>query len=85
MRETVGEEEAGRQFVAITDPGSKLEEAARSEGFRHVFHGVPEIGGRFSALSHFGLVPAALMGLDTGRLLYRADEMVAAVDSGWED
>jgi glucose-6-phosphate isomerase len=64
----------GRRFVAITDPGSGLEALARDRGFRDVFHGDPEIGGRFSALSAFGLVPAALMGLDATALLETAAE-----------
>jgi glucose-6-phosphate isomerase len=54
----------GAHFVAVTDPGSHLEELATEHGFRRVFHGDPEIGGRYSALSNFGLVPAALIGAD---------------------
>ena len=69
---------AGELFVAITDPGSKLERAADERGFRRVFHGVPEIGGRYSVLSHFGLVPAAACGVDVGALLGRARSMTAA-------
>jgi transaldolase / glucose-6-phosphate isomerase len=68
----------GKQFVAITDPGSKMEEIARDDGFRHIFYGKPEIGGRFSALSAFGLTAAAAMGLDVEALLSRAAEMVDA-------
>lgn len=68
----------GSQFVAITDPGSKMEQIARDDGFRHIFYGKPEIGGRFSALSAFGLVAAASMGLDVEILLARASEMVEA-------
>lgn len=68
----------GDRFAAITDPGSELEELARGRTFRHVFRGEPEIGGRYSALSVFGLVPAALMELDLGRLLTRAVEAVEA-------
>ena len=68
--------EAGARFVAITDPGSILEDHAGEMGFLHVFHGVPLIGGRFSALSHFGMVPAAAMGIDFERLLGTAGEMV---------
>ena len=64
--------------VAVTDPGSKVEEIARQDGFRHVFHGVPSIGGRYSALSNFGLVPAAAMGVDVRELLIRARRMVDA-------
>ena len=65
------------RFIAVTDPGSQLATAAAEDGFRHVFEGVPSIGGRYSALSHFGLVPAAVMGLDVERLLARADAMQA--------
>ncbi|MBK7875242.1 MAG: bifunctional transaldolase/phosoglucose isomerase [Planctomycetes bacterium] len=72
---TVGAANAGKHFVAITDPGSKLEASARSKGFRRIFAGVPSIGGRFSALSNFGMVPAALTGLDLERFTARACEM----------
>lgn len=71
----LGEEEAGRHFVAITDPGSELETLARERGFRGVFLGEPSVGGRFSALSVFGLVPAALCGLDIHEIVSRAAEM----------
>ena len=67
-----------KQFVAITDPGSKMEQIAREDGFRHIFYGKPEIGGRFSALSAFGLVAAASMRLDVEILLGRARETVEA-------
>lgn len=69
---------AGRQFVAITDPGSKLEKLAREKGYRRIFAGVPSIGGRFSALSNFGMVPAALIGVDLPGYLARVDAMVSA-------
>jgi transaldolase/glucose-6-phosphate isomerase len=69
---------AGRQFIAITDPGTPLEGLARSRGFRRVFPGLPDVGGRYSALTAFGLVPAALIGLDVGRLLDRAWTMAEA-------
>ncbi|MEA2413071.1 MAG: transaldolase / glucose-6-phosphate isomerase [Thermoleophilaceae bacterium] len=59
----------GSRFVAVTDPGSGLEELAKENGFRRVFTANPDIGGRYSALSHFGMVPAALMGIDIGKLL----------------
>ena len=62
----------GEQFVAITDPGSSLEDLARKRSFRRVFAGEPTIGGRYSALSAFGIVPAALMGIDLDRLLLSA-------------
>jgi transaldolase/glucose-6-phosphate isomerase len=68
----------GDQFVAITDPGSDLESRARQRDFRGLWAGVPEIGGRYSALSVFGIVPAALMGIDLERFLFRADEMKEA-------
>ncbi len=77
----LGEERARRRFLAVTDPGSKLEDFARREGFRRVFHGVRSIGGRYSALSDFGLVPAAVMGADLGKLLDRAYRMVVATSS----
>ncbi|HEX6126610.1 MAG TPA: bifunctional transaldolase/phosoglucose isomerase [Pyrinomonadaceae bacterium] len=71
----------GKQFVAITDPGSKLEQIAKDDGFRHIFYGKPEIGGRFSALSAFGLAAASAIGLDVEILLKRAEEMVEACRS----
>jgi transaldolase/glucose-6-phosphate isomerase len=70
--------DAGSRFIAITDPGSDLEKQAQREGFRKVFHGVPSIGGRYSALSHFGMVPAAAMGLNVSRMLDRAARMADA-------
>ena len=71
-------DDAARHFVAITDPGSKLEQYARDEGFWTVQHGVPEIGGRFSAFSAFGMVPAAAMGLPVIEFLEEAALMVGA-------
>ena len=68
----------GEFFAAITDPGSELERVARERGFLQVFAGEPTIGGRYSALSPFGLVPAALLGLDLERLLERTAEMIEA-------
>ncbi len=68
----------GAGFAAITDPGSELEQLARERGFRGVFSGEPTIGGRYSALSAFGLVPAALMQVDLSRLLDRAEAMLNA-------
>ena len=68
----------GAQFAAITDPGSELEQLAHERGFRAVFAGEPEIGGRYSALSMFGIVPAALMGVDFERFLEGAAEMAVA-------
>jgi transaldolase/glucose-6-phosphate isomerase len=74
----LGQTQAARRFIAITDPGSKLQQAAKIDGFKRVFAGWPDIGGRYSALSDFGLVPAALMGIDVARFLDRTDEMVSA-------
>lgn len=74
----LGRERAGTHFMAITDPGSVLEVEAQARGFRWICHGVRSIGGRFSALSNFGMVPAAVMGLDVGRFLETALEMVEA-------
>ena len=71
----LGVEKAGRQFVLTTDPGSKLEAIAKQEGFRAIFAGLPTVGGRYSALSNFGLVPAALLGADPLVLLDRARDM----------
>jgi transaldolase/glucose-6-phosphate isomerase len=68
----------GERFVAITDPGSELEALAKEYGFLAVFEGEPTIGGRYSALSAFGMVPAALMGVDLERFFERVDEMVEA-------
>jgi hypothetical protein len=68
----------GEFFAAITDPGSELESLARERNFVGIFKGEPTIGGRYSALSAFGMVPAALMGVDLERLLERVDEMVEA-------
>ena len=72
----LGEAQAATHFVAITDPGSSVEKMARAQGFRRVFHGEPTIGGRYSVLSDFGMVPAAAIGIDTGAFLERAAEMV---------
>jgi glucose-6-phosphate isomerase len=68
----------GACFVAVTDPGSELEQLAREREFRRVFAGEPTIGGRYSALSPFGVVPAALMGIEVDRLLANAERMAEA-------
>ncbi len=68
----------GSRFVALTDPGSGLEELARDRGFRRIFRTPPEVGGRYSALTSFGLLPAALIGMDIRRLLARAANMAKA-------
>ncbi|HEY7793264.1 MAG TPA: hypothetical protein VIA10_04570 [Gaiellaceae bacterium] len=69
----------GRQFAAITDPGSELEQLANERGFLATFPGEPEVGGRYSALSMFGIVPAALLGVAVDRFLDRALEMQEAL------
>jgi transaldolase/glucose-6-phosphate isomerase len=78
IEQLVGPQEAGSRFVAITDPGSKMQQIAERDGFRRVFLGWPNIGGRYSVLSDFGLVPAAIMGVDVAKFLDRTDEMVCA-------
>jgi transaldolase/glucose-6-phosphate isomerase len=74
----LGKGKAGPSFVAITDPGSKLETVAAGEKFRQIFFGNAEIGGRYSVLSDFGLVPAAVMGVDVTKLLSSASQMVVS-------
>ena len=78
VRRAVGEESAGSHFIAITDPRSKLHQVAETAKFRHVYLGVPSVGGRYSALSDFGMVPGAIMGLDVEHFLRRAAEMAVA-------
>lgn len=73
-----GAEKAGKQFVAITDPGSKLEAKAKADGFRYIFDGKPSIGGRFSALSAFGMTAAASMGIDVENFLTHSETMTNA-------
>jgi transaldolase/glucose-6-phosphate isomerase len=68
VADTVGADKAGRHFIAITDPGSSLQKRAQQQNFRHAFYGVPSIGGRYSVLSPFGLVPAAIAGIDIAAL-----------------
>ncbi len=80
-----GEPEAGRHFVVTTDPGSKMEQIAQEEHFRAIFPGVPSVGGRYSALSNFGLLPAALIGIDPGMLIDRAREMAQRCASAGPD
>jgi glucose-6-phosphate isomerase len=77
----VGSAHAGSHFVAITDPQSGLETLARSRSVRRVFYGVPGIGGRYSALSNFGMIPAAVLGLDIEDFLNRAQAFVEACQS----
>ena len=81
-KQTVGATKAGSHFIAITDPGSKMQQVAEGDHFLHVFFGRPSIGGRYSALSNFGMVPGAAMGMDTKKFLSRAAEMVRACGPG---
>ncbi|QSJ20524.1 bifunctional transaldolase/phosoglucose isomerase [Nostoc sp. UHCC 0702] len=76
VQQILGAESAGNRFIAITDPGSHLQHIAEGDDFRHIFFGVSSIGGRYSALSNFGMVPAAAMGVDVAKLLDSAEEMV---------
>ena len=75
VEDAVGRETAGRNFIAVSDPDTSLAALAQAEGFRRVFTNPPDLGGRYSVLSYFGLVPAAMMGLDIAALLDRADCM----------
>jgi transaldolase/glucose-6-phosphate isomerase len=70
-----GKDNVGEHFIAVTDPGSSLERRAKEQHFAHIFYGVPSIGGRYSVLSKFGLVPAAAMGIDIKRLLETTEPM----------
>ncbi len=78
VHQTIGADKAGSHFVAVTDPGSKMQGVAERDKFRNIFYGVPSIGGRYSALSDFGIVPGAAMGLDVEKLLKHAKTMVEA-------
>ena len=78
MKETVGEEEASRRFIAITDPESNMQKVAERDKFRRIFFGLASIGGRYSALSNFGMVPSAIMGVDLPKFLNATKEMVNA-------
>ncbi len=80
-KQVVGADRVGSRFIAITDPGSRMQQVAEADRFRHIFFGLPSIGGRYSALSDFGMVPAAAMGLDVSRFLGQADEMAKACAS----
>jgi len=70
--------EPGSRFIAITDPGSKMQQVAEADKFRDIFYGVPSIGGRYSALSNFGMAPAAVAGIDVRKFLECTEEMVQA-------
>ena len=78
VKAKVGEKEVGNRFIAITDPGSKMQQVAEGDKFRKIFMGVPSIGGRYSAISNFGMVPAAVMGVGVAKFLKNTEEMVKA-------
>lgn len=78
MAEVVGPDNVGKHFIAVTDPDSTLEQVALRQGFRNIFSGVKGIGGRYSALSNFGMVPAAVMGVDVAKFLCHTQAMTAA-------
>jgi transaldolase / glucose-6-phosphate isomerase len=76
VSEAIGAGKAGHRFIAVTDPGSSLEKVATKQGFARIFHGDPAVGGRYSVLSPFGLVPAAVAGIDIRTLLKHTLAMV---------
>ena len=78
VKSKVGANEVGSHFIAVTDPNSKMQQVAENDKFWKIFAGVPSIGGRYSALSNFGMVPAAVMGLDVPKFLKTTHEMVSA-------
>ena len=78
VSQTIGADKVGSRFIAVTDPGSKMQQVAEADHFLHTFPGRPSIGGRYSALSNFGIVPATLMGMDVGKFLDRTQQMVVA-------
>ena len=82
IKKKVGDKEVGSRFIAITDPGSKMQQVAENDKFRKVFFGVPSIGGRYSALSNFGMVPGSIMGIDIPKFLKITSEMVKACGAG---
>jgi transaldolase/glucose-6-phosphate isomerase len=81
VTQIVGADQVGSHFIAITDPGSQLQKVAERDGFRHVFFGMPSIGGRYSALSDFGMIPAAIAGVNVPRFLDSTDLMVHSCHS----
>jgi transaldolase / glucose-6-phosphate isomerase len=76
VAKAIGTEKAGHRFIAVTDPGSSLEKVAKKQGFARIFHGESPIGGRYSVLSPFGLVPAATAGIDVKSLIHHTLAMV---------
>ena len=82
VEQAVGPKAAGRHFIAVTDPGSSLAKLGEEQGFRQVFLNPTDLGGRYSVLSYFGLVPAAVIGLDVLKLIARADQMRGRTEPG---
>jgi glucose-6-phosphate isomerase len=78
VKKAVGEKLVGSRFIAVTDPGSKMQQVAQGDKFWKIFAGDPSIGGRYSALSNFGMVPGAAMGMDVGKFLKTTQEMAKA-------
>ena len=78
VKQVVGAAEAGKHFIAVTDPGSHMQKVAEADGFRNIFFGLPSIGGRYSALSNFGMIPGAIQGLDIAKFLDHTQKMVRA-------
>jgi len=78
VKKAVGEKLVGSRFIAVTDPGSKMQQVAEGDKFWKIFAGDPSIGGRYSALSNFGMVPGTAMGMDLGKFLKATQEMVKA-------
>ena len=76
VAKAIGADKAGHRFIAVTDPGSSLEKIAKKQGFARIFYGDPTIGGRYSVLSPFGLVPAATAGIDVRSLIKHTLSMV---------
>jgi glucose-6-phosphate isomerase len=81
VKQVVGAAEAGKHFIAVTDPGSNMQKVAEASGFRHVFFGLASIGGRYSALSDFGAIPGAIQGIDIGKFFDRTEKMVRGCGS----
>lgn len=81
VRSAVGADKVGEHFIAITDPGSKMQQVAEKDKFRRIFFGLPSIGGRYSVLSNFGMVPAAVMGIDVSKFLDQCELMVQSCAS----
>ncbi len=78
LQTKLGKQEVGDQFVAVTDPGTALEMMAKKDGFKDIFYGLPSIGGRYSALSNFGMLPSGLMGINIKKFLLQTEQMIGA-------